>query len=385
MHRIFGTEEDKINCSFYFKIGACRHGERCSRLHMKPNFSQTLLLAHFYMPPPSTEDDHDEDNEYNLVSNIPHNNKRLAKENHEHYDNFYEDVLNEMSHYGEVEELVVCENLGDHMFGNTYVKFATEEQAAKALVNLRGRYYSGRIIQAEYSPVMDFREGRCRQFDEHNCQRGGYCNFLHLKPTPRFARRYLEKTRLRERHRHLRRARERDADGWPSFPIRGDSVERKKCISKWNKLLDEKRLKGEGTGIGVNNTTITSNANANAIPTDQTNLPKPPVLATGAKPSFLPGISTGVPLSGMGLGLGMGLPVGLGLGMGMAAASALNPYTHTNAVPTALTNPSQPFAAMPQIPPITSNATANNSDKGKGKARYFYFYFYFLLLCSFLC
>ena len=29
--RIHGTEEDKVNCPFYFKIGACRHGDRCSR------------------------------------------------------------------------------------------------------------------------------------------------------------------------------------------------------------------------------------------------------------------------------------------------------------------------------------------------------------------
>lgn len=42
---IFGTEKDKVNCSFYFKIGACRHGDRCSRLHNKPTFSQ--------VPPPT--------------------------------------------------------------------------------------------------------------------------------------------------------------------------------------------------------------------------------------------------------------------------------------------------------------------------------------------
>ena len=29
--RLFGTEEDKVNCSFFFKIGACRHGEKCTR------------------------------------------------------------------------------------------------------------------------------------------------------------------------------------------------------------------------------------------------------------------------------------------------------------------------------------------------------------------
>ena len=26
---IFGTEKDKVNCTFYFKIGACRHGDTC--------------------------------------------------------------------------------------------------------------------------------------------------------------------------------------------------------------------------------------------------------------------------------------------------------------------------------------------------------------------
>jgi len=27
---IFGTEKDKVNCSFFFKMGACTHGDRCS-------------------------------------------------------------------------------------------------------------------------------------------------------------------------------------------------------------------------------------------------------------------------------------------------------------------------------------------------------------------
>lgn len=35
----------RVNCSFYFKIGACRHGDRCSRLHNKPTFSQVRLLG----------------------------------------------------------------------------------------------------------------------------------------------------------------------------------------------------------------------------------------------------------------------------------------------------------------------------------------------------
>ncbi|KNC73027.1 hypothetical protein SARC_14412, partial [Sphaeroforma arctica JP610] len=48
---IFGTEKDKVNCPFYFKIGACRHGDRCSRQHNRPTFSQTVLLQNFYQNP----------------------------------------------------------------------------------------------------------------------------------------------------------------------------------------------------------------------------------------------------------------------------------------------------------------------------------------------
>ena len=49
--RIHGTEEDKVNCPFYFKIGACRHADRCSRLHHKPAFSLTILIKHVYRHP----------------------------------------------------------------------------------------------------------------------------------------------------------------------------------------------------------------------------------------------------------------------------------------------------------------------------------------------
>ena len=46
----------------------------------------------------------------------------------EHYDNFFEDVFVECEDkYGPVEEMNVCDNLGDHLVGNVYVKFKKEE------------------------------------------------------------------------------------------------------------------------------------------------------------------------------------------------------------------------------------------------------------------
>lgn len=47
----------------------------------------------------------------------------------EAFEDFYEEILEELMKFGEIEELHVLENLGDHMFGNAYVKFHTEEEA----------------------------------------------------------------------------------------------------------------------------------------------------------------------------------------------------------------------------------------------------------------
>ena len=79
------------------------------------------------------------------------------------------------------------------MVGNVYVKFEDEEAAEKSIQKLFGRYYAGRPLACEYSPVTDFRESRCRQFDEGTCSRGGYCNFMHVREPSRDLRKHLEK------------------------------------------------------------------------------------------------------------------------------------------------------------------------------------------------
>ena len=96
-------------------------------------------------------------------------------------------ILTEFSKFGKVENMCICENLCDHLIGNVYVRFSTHEEAEAALAGVNGRFYAGQLVLPEYSPVTDFRESRCRQFDEKVCGRGGYCNFLHLKKIPRQA------------------------------------------------------------------------------------------------------------------------------------------------------------------------------------------------------
>ncbi|KAL3354412.1 hypothetical protein AABB24_018855 [Solanum stoloniferum] len=189
---IFGTEKDRVNCPFYFKIGACRHGDRCSRLHTKPSISPTILLSNMYQRPDSITPGVD-------AQGNPIDPRKIQ----EHFEDFYEDLFEELNKYGEIESLNICDNLADHMVGNVYVQFTEEEHASNALKNLTGRFYAGRPIIVDFSPVTDFREATCRQYEENVCNRGGYCNFMHLKKISRELRRQLF-GRYRRRHSRSR-------------------------------------------------------------------------------------------------------------------------------------------------------------------------------------
>ncbi|RUP42809.1 hypothetical protein BC936DRAFT_138053 [Jimgerdemannia flammicorona] len=126
---IYGTEKDKVNCSFYFKIGACRHGDRCSRKHVKPTFSQTILLSNLYQNPA-----------HDPTCTLS------ADQLQEHFDRFYEDIFVELAKYGEIEEMCVCDNVGDHLVGNVYCQYRYEENAGEAVEELNKRFYAGRLI-----------------------------------------------------------------------------------------------------------------------------------------------------------------------------------------------------------------------------------------------
>ena len=192
---IFGTEQDKVNCSFYYKIGACRHGDRCSRKHVKPSYSQTILLPNLYQNPAYDP-----------------KNKLNPSQLQNHFDAFYEDFWCEMCKFGEIEEVVVCDNNNDRklhptpvqavaeahanfavslvdLIGNVYARFKYEDSAQAACDALNSRWYAARPIYCELSPVTDFREACCRLNSGEGCVRGGFCNFIHRKePSPELDR-----------------------------------------------------------------------------------------------------------------------------------------------------------------------------------------------------
>jgi len=189
----------------------------------------------------------------------------------QHLEAFYIEVFLELANYGEIEDVVVVDNLCDHLIGNVYVKYYHEEDAERALGKLTGRFYSGKLIQAEYTTVSDFREARCRAFHETRCNRGAYCNFLHIKHIPKAIKRrvvremydehpeYLgstrekgkkDKKRSRSRRKDKRdgdddggrdrdRRRRRDEEGGgggggDAPPARQTSEERRAMIASWN-------------------------------------------------------------------------------------------------------------------------------------------------------
>ena len=190
----------------------------------------------------------------------------------DHFYKFYEEIFIELSNFGELKELNVCDNLGDHMIGNVYAKFANEEYASRAYNTLAGKYYHSNLVQEEYSPVVNFKECRCRNYEEDRCERGGFCNFLHLKHVSRTLERSL-KDEMYEKHpeyrdkdkgynrtgngrnkkrkiRHEHSSSESSLDGY-------DNYHRKKIIKKWcvkykkEKELEEKKKEAAQAKINL--------------------------------------------------------------------------------------------------------------------------------------
>ncbi|KAG9151520.1 hypothetical protein Leryth_023496 [Lithospermum erythrorhizon] len=277
---IFGTEKDRVNCPFYFKIGACRHGDRCSPKY-QPHYSPPSNINNVLITPGVD----------------PQGNPIDPTKIQHHFEEFYEDLFEELSKYGEIESLNICDNLADHMVGNVYVQFREEEQAAKAVSNLTGRFYAGRPIIVDFSPVTDFREATCRQYDENTCNRGGYCNFMHLKRIGRelkrhlFGRRRRSGSRSRSPYRqgsydaraHRRHEdrdyhhRKRNRSSSPSrrrgrrsrspgvrrdrSPVRDGSEERRARIEQWNREKEEAEQSNKVNGSGANNGSEDDNGN----------------------------------------------------------------------------------------------------------------------------
>lgn len=252
--RVFGTEEDPVNCAFYFKVGACRHGDICSKKHNRPTASRTLLLLHMY-PNPS---------EAIAIGNYQPWDDAMYNKAQRHLEAFYGELVLTLADYGEVEEVVVVDNMSDYMIGNVYVKFYYEDDAERALRGLTGRTYFGKRIGAEYSPVYDFCEARCRAFHETSCARAGMCRFLHIKHIPKAVKSRVA-AQMYEEH--------------PEYRRRSPSHGRRK----------RSRSGGRGRSRGRRKRSKSRRRRGAAVPSPPRETPPPLALQDGRVPSPPPG------------------------------------------------------------------------------------------------
>ena len=97
--------------------------------------------------------------------------------------------------------------MSQDLIGNVYIRFKYEKDAQKACDGLNSRWYAGRPVYCELSPVTDFREACCRLNSGDGCVRGGFCNFIHRKePSPELDAELTRETKawLKERARDER-------------------------------------------------------------------------------------------------------------------------------------------------------------------------------------
>uniref|UniRef100_A0A8D3DF34 Zinc finger (CCCH type), RNA-binding motif and serine/arginine rich 2 n=1 Tax=Scophthalmus maximus TaxID=52904 RepID=A0A8D3DF34_SCOMX len=170
-------KRDVANCPFFLKTGACRFGDRCSRKHVYPTASPTLMIRGMFTTFGMEESRRDD---YDIDAYLEHSEEEL----HESFLDFYHDVLPEFKSVGRVVQFKVSCNYEPHLRGNVYIQFDTEEQCKEAFIKFNGRWYASRQLHCEICPVTRWKNAICGLFDRRKCPKGKHCNFLHVYRNP---------------------------------------------------------------------------------------------------------------------------------------------------------------------------------------------------------
>ncbi|KAG7730616.1 hypothetical protein KL933_000411 [Ogataea haglerorum] len=137
-----GSVHNKQLCTFFQKVGACRHGDKCVRTHVYPKHSKTILFPKLYDNPKHVEGLKKGDPEPvapEIVSSLDETQIQ------QRIDSLYKDVFVELAlKYGPVDKVVICENVNPHLSGNVYVRFRDEADAMKCYKECNDRWYNGK-------------------------------------------------------------------------------------------------------------------------------------------------------------------------------------------------------------------------------------------------
>lgn len=228
-----------MNCQFFYKTGACRHGAKCSKKHLSPPSSQTILLERIYVCPrwinPTCSDD----------------------DVKEHLELFVCDMFEELHRYGFIKEMYVCENL-NQLRGNFYCIFKEVESAEKAFEALSPRavgnqwlprYYSGVALQPRFVSFTNIEDAFCSAYSRSQldpsalkkiCPKKDDCNFLHVAKMPLLVLDILKETYFpKQAHKVGRRSRSRSRGRYERRRSRSRSRNRKRSRSRSQNRYDK--------------------------------------------------------------------------------------------------------------------------------------------------
>ncbi|XP_059490479.1 U2 small nuclear ribonucleoprotein auxiliary factor 35 kDa subunit-related protein 2-like isoform X1 [Neocloeon triangulifer] len=166
-------------CPFFQKVAACRFNDACSRNHIRPSISCTVLIPSMFTHPslvtPMGSQAGDQE------CSLEYTDTEIQND----YNEFFEDVCSEVEKLGRVIRFLTCCNFEPHLRGNVYVQLQNERDALRVCRNLSGRWFGGRRLQPLFVDISNWRNAVCGLFRYGRCPKGRSCNFLHIFVNPK--------------------------------------------------------------------------------------------------------------------------------------------------------------------------------------------------------
>jgi len=199
------SRQNNQPCQFFTKTGICKYGDKCTKRHVRPLRSRTVMFHRLYSDPVYIErgkrlnemrksgrlqQDHGYDR--NLLRKAAEEDGLNKKRIQEQLEQFFKDIFVELSlKYGKIEDMGIAGNLNKYLNGNVYVVFENESSANICYLKTNKRWYNGRPIICELSPVVSLDMACCKSYETKGvCDRENSCGYAHfLKIDPK-----LEKT-----------------------------------------------------------------------------------------------------------------------------------------------------------------------------------------------
>lgn len=157
----------RTKCNFFESTGCCPNGRMCPYDHIPLIMNRCLVFHHLYPNPDLFE------------SFLPEDHPKISnQERLNSFNAFYMDVYLEMKLFGEVEDIVVAENITPHLQGNVFVRFKEADDALAAHKALENRFYAGRVVHSTFVPTEKLSTILCKDYP--NCIHGLNCCYVHM-------------------------------------------------------------------------------------------------------------------------------------------------------------------------------------------------------------